>query len=278
MICRKTIRESGWFLLYCKAMDWSTRKKMGCLVLLAIFVLLVSGWIGYALFFKEAPTCFDNKQNQNERGIDCGGICQRVCPMDARTIVPVWSRAFRVSKGVYNVVAYIENQNVTAGVRKINYEFRVYDDENILAGEPITGSTFIGPNDKTAIFESPVQTGNRVPKNVFFTFTDAPDWMTTDPRYQVPQLVSADTVLGDLDTKPKLSANIVNNTLHNYRDVEVVAILYGAEGNAVNASRTYLDRIDQQSVAKVAFTWQESFTEPIARIEIIPRINPFEQK
>jgi hypothetical protein len=58
----------------------------------------------------------------------------------------------------------------------------------------------------------------------------------------------------------------------------VVAILYGAEGNAVNASRTYLDRIDQQSVAKVAFTWQESFTEPIARIEIIPRINPFEQK
>ncbi len=259
-------------------MDWSTRKKMGCLVLLAIFVLLVGGWIAYALFFKEAPTCFDNKQNQNERGIDCGGVCQRVCPMDARTIVPVWSRAFRVSKGVYNVVAYIENQNVTAGVRKINYEFRVYDDENILAGEPITGSTFIGPNDKTAIFESPVQTGNRVPKNVFFTFTDAPDWMTTDPRYQVPQLVSSETVLTDIETKPKLATNIVNNTLHNYKNVEVVAILYGADGNAVNASRTYLDRVDQQSVAKVAFTWQEPFTDPIARIEIIPRINPFEQK
>lgn len=258
-------------------MDWSTRKKMGCIGIMVIVLAAVVAYFGYKLFLSTPATCSDNKQNQNEQGIDCGGVCARICPFQAKTIVPLWSRVFPITKGVYSVVAYVENQNVTGGVQKINYEFRVYDDQNILASEPVVGSTFIGPNDKTAIFESPIQTGNRIPKNVFFKFTSQPNWVTVDEKYQVPQLTSRNIVLTSEDTAPKLSADIVNDTLFDYRDIPVIAIVYDIDNNAINVSQTFIENLPQQSIQKASFTWPQKFNRPVGRIEIIPRLNPFEQ-
>lgn len=259
-------------------MDYSTRKKMGCIGLITVVAAAILGYFIYKTFFNVAPTCFDNKQNQNERCIDGGGVCSRVCPMDAKTIVPRWSRVFHTAGDVWSVLAYVENQNPTAGVQKINYEFRVYDSENILAGEPITGTTFVGPNERTAIFESPVKTGNRTPSAVFFKFSSVPEWTTTDKRFTIPQLGSANTQLTDVDRAPKLSADIINNTLFDYKEVEVVAVLYGDDGNAINASKTFIESIPQQSTQKIYFTWPQKFDKVVTRIEIIPRVNPFIQQ
>jgi hypothetical protein len=259
-------------------MDWSTRKKMGCFGLIGLVIAIILAYFIYIFFIKTTPTCFDGVLNQDERGIDCGGVCALVCTADAKTIVPIWYRVFNTAGDVHSVVAYVENQNTTAGVKEINYEFRVYDEENILAGEPITGTTFIGPNDKTAIYASPIKTGNRVPKNVFFRFTSAPAWITTSERFNRPQLGTANTQLTDSTTAPKLSADIVNNTLYDFKDIEVVAILYGADGNAVNASMTYIDELPEQKTQTVYFTWPKPFEVAITRIEVIPRLNPFIQK
>ena len=259
-------------------MDYSTRKKLGCMSVVAAVIFLIAGYFFYETFIKVIPTCSDGKQNQDERGIDCGGICTTVCPMDAKTIVPLWSRIFHVAGDVYSAVAYVENQNVTAGVQKVSYEFRAYDAQNLLVADPIDGITFIGPNDKTAIFETPIKTGNRIPKSVFFTFTSVPVFTTTDPKYQVPQLSSANTKLTNVDTAPKLSADIKNDTLFDYANIPVVALLYDADDNLISASQTLIDSIPQQSSQAVYFTWPAKFDKPVARIEIIPRLNPFIQK
>lgn len=260
-------------------MDYSTRKKLGCMSVVVVIIFLIAGYFFYETFIKVTPTCFDGKQNQDEQGIDCGGsICSKLCPFQAKTVVPLWSRVFHVAGDVYSAVAYIENQNVTAGVTQVDYEFRVYDSQNLLASDPIDGTTFIGPNDKTAIFETPIKTGNRVPTSVFFTFTSTPVFTTTDPKYQVPQLSSANTKLTSIDTAPKLSADIVNNTLFDYVNIPVVVLLYDADGNLISGSQTQIDSIAQQSTQKVYFTWPAKFDKPVARIEIIPRVNPYIQK
>lgn len=256
-------------------MDWSTRKKMGCFLIIGGIIVLIVGYVVYVNFLKVEPTCFDGKQNQDERGIDCGGVCALVCPMDTKTIVPLWSQVFEITPGVYSAVSYLENQNTTAGVEKINYELRTYDANNILTSEPITGSTFIGPNERTAIFESPISTGNRIPKTAFFTFTSTPIWKKTDPRFQIPQLVSQNIVLADESTSPKLSAEIVNNTLYDYESVPVIVLLYNKEGNVIHASQTFIESIQQQSRVPVFFTWPKPFKDEVARFEIISRINPF---
>lgn len=259
-------------------MDWSTRKKLGCMGIVAAVIFLIAGYFFYETFIKITPTCFDSKQNQDERGIDCGGICSRVCAMDAKTIVPLWSRIFHVAGDVYSAVAYVENQNVTAGVQKVSYEFRAYDAQNLLVADPVDGTTFVGPNDKTAIFETPIKTGNRIPTSVFFTFTSVPVFATTDAKYRVPQLSSANTKLTNVTTAPKLSADIKNDTLFDYANIPVVAILYDADDNLISASQTLIDAIPQQSSQTVYFTWPAKFDKPVARIEIIPRLNPFIQK
>lgn len=259
-------------------MDWSTRKKIGCLSIIGIIIVILGAYFFYSYFLKTTPTCFDGVKNQNERGIDCGGVCSLVCSADAKTIVPLWSRVFNTTGDVHSVVAYIENQNTTAGVEQINYEFRIYDDENIITGEPITGTTFIAPNDKTAIYASPIKTGNRIPKTVFFKFTSTSQWITTDSRYQVPQLGTASIALTDVATAPKLSVEILNTTLFNYKSIQVVAIVYNRDGNAINASTTFIDELPEQSSQKVYFTWPKPFPEPVARVEIIPRLNPYIQK
>lgn len=258
-------------------MDWASRNKMKWYAGFGLIALIMIGYFVYITFIRVVPTCSDGKQNQNERGIDCGGICARVCSFDAKTIVPLWSRAFPITKGVYNVVAYIENQNQTAGTRKINYEFRVYDEDNILAAEPITGSAFVGPNDRTAIFETPVLTGNRIPKNVFFRFTENPIWEKVDVRYQVPQLMTSNIILTEEDTAPKLTATINNETLFSYQDIEIIALLYNDVGNVLQVSKTHLDIIAEQTSENIYFTWPEPLKEKVARIEIISRINPFIQ-
>lgn len=260
-------------------MDYSTRKKIGCIGVVIVMIAVVLGYGIYKSFFNEEPTCFDGKQNQNERCVDGGGVCSRVCPMDAKTIVPRWSRVFNVSQGVWSVVAYVENQNPTAGVQKINYEFRVYDENNILAGTPLTGSTFIGPNERTAIFESPIDTGNRIPTEVFFKFTSAPEWITTDKKYTVPQISSRNSslVYNSVTKTTQLSADVVNETLFDYQDIEMVVILYDEAGNALTASKTYVENLPQQTSQKIYFTWPQTFDRAVTRIEIIPRLNPFIQ-
>lgn len=258
-------------------MDWSSRRKLGCFTIMVILAAAIVGFFVYKIFFTRPATCFDGIQNQNEHGIDCGGVCALVCPFEAKTVVPLWARAFPIQGGIYSLVAYVENQNPTAGIEKISYEFRVYDQDNILAGDPVDGVTFIGPNDRTAIFATPFSAGNRVPKNVFFKFTADPSWITTDKRYQIPQLSSANVSLINAGTSPKLSADVVNNTLYDYKKIEVVAILYDADGNAVNASDTYIDVLPQQSKKTVYYTWPKGFDRAVTRIEIIPRLNPFIQ-
>ena len=56
-------------------MSWAARRRLiisfivgGVLILLLIF-------IGYKTFYR-IPTCTDNKENQDETGIDCGGSCK----------------------------------------------------------------------------------------------------------------------------------------------------------------------------------------------------------
>jgi hypothetical protein len=259
-------------------MDYSTRRKIGCMTVLGIILVAMFGYFVYKNFFDKAPTCHDGIQNQGELGIDCGGPCSTLCSFQSRTPVVLWSRVFQTANGVSSVVAYVENQNPTAGVEQISYEFRVYDANNILAADPIDGTTFLGPNERTAIFESPLVTGNRVPATAFFQFTTTPTFVKTDPRFQTPQLTSADVNLTGATTSPKLSAEIVNSTLYDYANVPVVAILYDKDGNAINASQTFIPSIPQQTNQRVYFTWPKPFAEPVTKIEIIPRVNPFQAK
>ncbi|MCD8494645.1 MAG: hypothetical protein LRY41_00875 [Candidatus Pacebacteria bacterium] len=252
---------------------WSLKRKATYIGAFALMVVVVVGII-LAQVLKRTPTCFDGVQNGDEQGIDCGGSCARICEGGARSLVPLWERPFLITDNVYSVVAYFENQNAQAGIRRIPYRFRIYDAQNILISEQ-TGSTFIGPNQRSAIFETGIQAGSRIPSLVFFEFLERPVWERVDAVWSTPRIIVKNRNLDLSGSTPRLSATLANTALVPLFDIHAVALLYDAAGNAVYASQTRIDRIAEQGEVPVVFTWPVPFDTTIARIEIIPRIDLF---
>jgi hypothetical protein len=250
-------------------LSWSAKRK-----LLIIFVLIIVISIPLSLFIykkmQKQPSCSDGIQNQDERGIDCGGICRIACVYNVKAEPDIqWSRAYYVAEGAYNLVAYIQNPNVDYISQPAKYIFKVYDNKNVLIA---TREGVVGiPTSKVfPIFEPTLITGELVPKMVTFEFVGPVTWL--EYFGNKPELEVVEQRLSRLDTSPKLDAKIVNKTLNTYKNVEVVVIIYDEEGNGVLASRTFIDKIGDKEQVSVVFTWPEPINFKPSKIEIIPNL------
>ncbi len=257
------------------SLSWGGKKQLFYLSIVIIAVLIAAVILVWPLLNKE-PTCFDGKQNGGESGIDCGGGCQKVCTPEALRLVTLWSRAFKVTDGKYNLMAYVENQNRESGIPAINYEFKVYDDKNIFIARR-EGTAFITSNDRTAIFEAAVDVGNRIPKRVSFEFTSVPTWLKINRDQRNALAVSSeDKVLTNPLSSPKLEAQIVNKTLNEIKNLDVFAVLYDDADNVITVSKTLIDILPEDSRVPVVFTWPEALSVRPTRIDVFPQVNIFD--
>ncbi len=225
-----------------------------------------------------APTCFDNKQNGTETGVDCGGSCSLACVNQVSDLTVLWARSFKVVHGRYNAVAYVQNQNKNAAINKINYKFRFSDKDNLYIGAR-EGNTFISAGGNFAIFEPAIDMGNSIPVFTRLIFTQTPQWIQVpENKKQELQISVGDILLENETTTPVLSTTLKNNSLFTIPEVKVVAILYDATGNAVNLSSTYLDNIPGSATVPITFTWPEPFLGKVVTKEVIPMFNIFSVK
>ena len=263
-----------WIFWYTFGMSWAGKRQLVVLgIILGFFIIL--GLIFIVPKISKEPTCFDGRKNGEETGVDCGGTCPTFCPFEINDIAVHWSRVFEVSYGIYNVVAYVENQNTYGAVYDIPYEFKLYDKDNVFIAER-KGKTFLEPNKNSGIFESRIFVGDRIPKRVTFNFLEDPSLIKVDKKLQSSlQVFAQEKIMTNVGSSPKLSATIVNDSLYNIPDLDIVAILYNKEGNAIAASQTLIDPLRKNTSEKIFFTWSKPFTEQVFKIEIIPRINIF---
>lgn len=258
-------------------MTWALKRQIFYAAVFIIILALFGYFVVYPKLVR-TPTCTDNRQNGDETGVDCGGMCARACLFEADKISILWSRAFEVVPGRYNAVAYIENKNQDKAVSKIKYSFRFADKDNIYIGKR-EGETTIPPAGKFAIFEPAIDTGNSVPVFTTFEFSEEPVWIKV-PQEKINQLrVSvSDIKLQGEALEPRLSAKVRNSSLFNISDIGVVAILYDQLGNATTVSRTYLDELPPETTKEINFTWPQPFSDTVVAKEIIPIYNIFATK
>lgn len=255
------------------SLSWSGKRKLYYAIIVVLVFAAVGGILALPYLTKPA-TCSDGKQNQDEGGVDCSGPCQIICPHEIKPPILLWSRVFPIERGMYNAVAYVENENSSLGVEEALYSFRLYDANNIIITER-KGRTFVGPNERFAIFEPRVNVGERTPKRVFFEFLSFSDWkrMGEVPR---PTIFVRDQKLSDDGLNTRLDARIENGTIVPVNNINVVAALYNRLGNAIAVSSTLIETLPKESSRNVVFTWPKLVQEDIARAEIIPRVNLFE--
>lgn len=251
-------------------MSWASRRRT---FYTSIIILGLAVIIGIPLFFLlyEAPTCFDGKENQDEVGIDCGGACELFCQSQVVPPAVLWSRAFSVTDGVYNAVAYVENPNFDVGTNEIVYLFKLFDEDNILIAER-KGITYISPNSVLSVFEGGIVTGERVPRRTFFEFQGSPEWFKM--RNPATSLIVENRVLSGAETSPKIEAVLRNSSTQEISDIEIVAIIFDEDDNAIAASKTSIERLPQNTSSDIVFTWPQPFSSKVGKIEIITLTPP----
>ncbi len=254
-------------------MSWASKKKIKYASGFIFFILLIVFAFTYQIIFKN-PTCSDGKLNGAETGIDCGGSCSLMCKEDVTSPVVLWSRAFPVVENNYNLVAMIENRNKNSGVVSASYEFRVYDTDNKLLGRK-EGKTFIPPNQQFAVFESRFNAGENSIKSVAFEFTDPLVWVKKDPTLQKLPIRINNIVFNDDKDTPNLSAIVVNDSIYDIPEFDVIAILYDVDRNAINASKTHKSGLASNNNSPVIFTWPEVLSALPATKDVLILINPF---
>ncbi|MDO8619729.1 MAG: hypothetical protein Q7R64_00055 [bacterium] len=246
-------------------LSWAQQRKFFFISGILLFFLAVFAVYGY-VSFHSAPDCGNNAKDGNERGVDCGGSCTRVCRADVVPPIIHFARALEVDEGVWGAVAYVENKNAGAGARNAPYVFKLYDEENLLLYER-HGTTYIPPRKIFAVFEGKMLSGVRTPTRATFEFTAEPLFF----RIQEPELsVSTKDFLTD-ENGSSLRAVITNTSRVPVEGIDATALLFGADGNVSGASATTVKVLPGGASATLTFTWPRSFEEP-SRIEVLSTV------
>ncbi len=244
--------------------SWSFRRQLLYLAMPLVFVLAVSTYIFFNYIYS-SPTCFDGAKNGDETGRDCGGSCQLLCTSDSLSPVVRWSESFAVTDSVWNAGAYVENPNINSEARNATYIFKLYDEKNVLITE-VNGRTFIPKNKKFLVFYPSINTNGKVVKRTEFEFTGNLTWLTSNE--QSPDLKITHGAIEKGSTTPLISGKVENTGAIAVGALELSVIVYDGRGNAIGASRTYVDGVVPRRDVPFGFTWPRAFKESQAVCEV----------
>ncbi|MBU6231860.1 MAG: hypothetical protein KGI45_02625 [Patescibacteria group bacterium] len=246
--------------------SWSQKRR---LIYLSIAAIVAVGAVGLPLFlrFYKPPSCFDGVKNGNEQGVDCGGSCQKLCP-DA--FIPAradWVRFEKMAPGVYNLAAYIVNPNVAGGAHDVPFHIVLFDSSGVPISD-VSGTVTIPPHRNTLAFIPNVDVKKSVPIKAIFEFTAPPDWTSeTDP---LGALSISDLNYTEGASGSSFQATLSNSSVQPIGPLEVYAVLYDKDHNAVGFSKTIVDQVPPGGSAVAPFTWPIDRNGAVISQEVLP--------
>lgn len=245
--------------------SWASRMRFMIISGIVLVLLAFLTVIIFAFVYK-VPSCSDQKQNQDEQGIDCGGSCAYVCTAQVTPPLEVFTRALMLPSGRTDVIAYIQNPNKTAEAKDTSYTLELYGADALLLGK-IHGTVDL-PAGSTVPLYVRAATQGAVVTRAFISFSpESVLWRTPQGPYMLPQVTESTLTEG---ASPRITARLVNDGFEPLYAVRAVAVVYDVSGTAIAASETLVPAIAAQSSTPITFTWNESFTTPVARFEITP--------
>ena len=246
---------------------WATKQRSKIL-----FGLVSIGFIVFAAYIMigmyRPPSCFDKKLNQDEIGIDCGGGCSLMCASQIKPLNTVWSRAIQATPTLWSALAYVENPNPTGKVDAARYRFTLYNRNNEIIAER-ENSIFITQGGIVPVFEGRIELLNQIPYRTEFEWIEPLIWTQMRSLYT---LAVEEQELSSSYTQPEITASLVNKEPFPLTDIEVVAIVFDANNNAVGISKTYVDLISARGKSPITFSWTSPFTAPAERWQLIVRV------
>lgn len=187
------------------------------------------------------PTCFDTIQNQDETGVDCGGVCVACDIKDLSPLAVIGSaRIFSVPTLNKQAVLFeVQNPNSTYHAAQFTYTLTVTDKTGATV-ESWSGTDTLFAGEHRFMFDSRVITPARTIGNIAVTLSD-PQWELATER--VPPSLSLSDIQTATSSGLGVSGVIKNASTFSAPNVKLIAILRTKSGIELFASQVILTSV-----------------------------------
>ncbi|MBI4128870.1 MAG: hypothetical protein HY460_02350, partial [Parcubacteria group bacterium] len=255
-----------------------TGRMIKRLIILVVYALVFSA-AGGGIYLLASPneTCFDSVKNQNEEGIDCGGVCEKKCVIPFQPLLPVIRSVTVIpSPDRTTLVARVHNPNLLHGARSIDYTWRVFNASRQLI-ESVGGSTYLLPGRERYLVEHIAQIPHATTAEIMFTSAEA-NWQKLKEGYRLPEL---DIVEGNrvefTPDDPARSAyvrgDVINNSALDLGRILVNVLLFDTDDRVVAARTTEMDTVRSGERRFFNVEWREQIRTPVKRVLTEPLTN-----
>jgi len=238
--------------------------------LFLIILALIGGAVFYFLWPK--ASCVDNKLNQNEEKIDCGGKCIPCALKNPEPLKISSVEVFDNGNNTITVLGEINNPNQLLGSENFIYTINLYDKngKNIFSK---SRTTFIYPGKNRTIIEAAIGVSPSEVDRAEIVTGNVDNWQVEEDFNGIPEKniavdkVSVQNLRGDFILKGKL----INNNSFKVKKIIVKAVLYNSSGLREAASFTVVENLD-------AFKSADFAIQIPMKKEVASRIDPDKTK
>lgn len=247
-------------------------RKTRQIVIVSVYILLfITLSIGvYYAFLKPPETCFDKKQNQDERGVDCGGVCTLVCEEHilGQDLEVTETALVSGGNGQYDAFVKVHNPNDEVGASLFTYVFELKS----ATGQTVatrSGESFISPQESKYLFELNLETST-VPTSVIVRFTVS-KWERFSGYHEKPviniyqkryNVISSGAGFGEA------YGLLANESPYDFRSIVVKVILRDGNGTVLAFNTTEMRAIVSREERDFRLVWPSSFPGTVERVEM----------
>ncbi|MBP7811606.1 MAG: hypothetical protein KA054_02055 [Candidatus Moranbacteria bacterium] len=225
----------------------------------------------YYLFIRVAPTCSDGKQNQNEIGIDCGGVCDKQCEPSLEDVKDIVVREVAFvfgSQNNYDVLARVYNPNDIAGASQFSYTFALHDAAgNILVEQ--SGSSFILPQETKYLFEFHLSTETR-PVRATIQISQVA-WERFEGHLERPRVTVIQQAYERIQSGPgfgEATGLVINDSPYDFRSLLVKVVLRDASGRPLAVNSTEMLTMPSEGQRDFRLVWPTAFPGEVRSFEM----------
>lgn len=270
--------QDFFVISYDDVMANRTRKRA---IIIAIYLLILIGivWM-IASALRPAPSCTDGKQNQNEAGVDCGGVCGACAERtEASPISVVSSAVLPGTDGRLDAVARIANPNPRFGSADVAYTFILRAADGSTVAER-TGRTYILPSETKYVVEQNivVPAGSQRVTTATLTVSGGTTWQRfegfEEPRITVTNkrfdLVAGGTAFAEA------YALVRNESPYDFANLLINVVVKDAAGTPIALQKTEMDALNASMQRDFKLQWPQRFEGAPISFDVEVEANVFD--
>lgn len=251
-------------------------------IIIGAIYILIFAFVGliFYIFSRPEPNCFDLIQNQNEEGVDCGGICQKRCEIAGIKNIEILETGF-VDSGAenkYDAYAVIFNPNLSHGGNEFVYEFKLRDGEGNESAMH-RDKSFILPGERKYLVIGNIEMKTR-PIVAEVDVQDA-QWIEANELYEKPDLKvvrkNYNEISGGIGFA-EVTGLVRNESPFDFSAIRIKVILKDDSGKVVALNSTEMRTVRSGESREFKVFWPNKFYGSVSNMEIQTDVNIFDSE